>query len=131
MTTTPTHEDLLKACAAFVPRLGAQSFEIRFSEPDDPEPRKACADPGPNRAGSPTVWIAIAFFAGAPPQVAAALSPGRAAFRLLEDLVDGGQCAHCKRPTGITDGISAMPAARAVCWYQFDPELVVFRRGCE
>ena len=110
-------DTLIQACADMFPRLGATSLEVRYSEPEHDD--------------SPTVWIAIATFKGSRPQVAASLTPGEASFRLLEQLVDGGQCRHCKRPTGITLDFDPMPAADAVCWYQFDPELKRFRRSCE
>lgn len=115
---------LLTASMELFPRLGAREVEVRFSEPDE-------------GTSGPVVWMAIATFSGGPfgnalpPQVAAALAPEKAAFRLLEQLVDGGQCRHCNRPTGISDKFMQMPAAEAVCWYQFDPELTRFRRGCE
>lgn len=111
------NEDLFLACVDMVPRLGATSFELRYSEPE--------------HAGSPTVWIAIAEFGRRRHEVAAALDPATAAFRLLEVLVDGGQCTHCKRPTGITEDFTPQLAERFVCWYQYDPELKRFRRGCE
>lgn len=110
---------LLRACMELVPRLGASSFETRWSDPE--------------HDGSPVVWISIATFERQGRdvhQVAAALTPARAAFRLLEQLVDGGQCTHCHRPTGITEDFGTMPADRLVCWHQFDPELSKFRRGC-
>lgn len=115
------HDDFMGACLDMLPRLGATTVEIRYSEPDED-------------TDGPTVWMAIATInttEPSPPQVAAALSPVQAAFALLENLVDGGRCAHCKRPTGITADFEQMPAPKAVCWYQFDPELKKFRRGCE
>lgn len=105
------------AAADLLPRLGATTLELRFSEPESP--------------GSPVVWIAIAGFQGAGPQVAAGLSPYRALYRLLEQLVDGGQCTHCKRPTGVCDDLDSLPLGTVVCWYVYDPELDTFRRGCE
>lgn len=108
-------EDLLGACTDLVQRVGAKSFQVRYS--DDLQP---------------VVWMAVAEFTGVPHQVAAALSPGRAAYRLVEQLVDGGRCQHCGKPSGITDDFTAtMPMGRHVCWYQYDPELRKFRRGCE
>jgi hypothetical protein len=130
--STPTHEDLLDACIKLVPRLGTRNFELRYSEPELDKTTAALAGDGTPAHESPTVWIAIAIFPGAPPQVGAALTPAGAAYRLLEQLIDGGQCTHCKRPTGITDDFAAaMPAAGQVCWYRYDPELKVFRRSCE
>jgi hypothetical protein len=52
--------------------------------------------------------------------------------RLLDQTIDGGTCTHCGRPTGVTDRWeSSMPLADVVCWQVYDPELRVFRRGCE
>ncbi len=58
--------------------------------------------------------------------------PLRAALRLLDQLIDGGQCLHCKRPTGVSETFDgAMPLDDLLCWYRYDPELKTFRRGCE
>lgn len=111
------NEDLLIACANMLPRLGAKSIESRYSEPE--------------HNGAPVVWLAIAELAGGRFETGAALDPARAAFRLLEHLVDGGVCTHCSRPTGITEDFAAQLVPELVCWYQFDPELKTFRRGCE
>jgi hypothetical protein len=51
--------------------------------------------------------------------------------RLCAQVVDGGRCTHCRRPTGLSEDLDAMPLDRLVCWYQWDPELATFRRGCE
>lgn len=110
-------EDFFSACSSMVPRLGAKTLELRFS------------DDGAD-ADSPTVWMAIAGFGGRRFEVGAASHPEKALFRLLEQLVDGGQCRHCARPTGITRDFTEQPAEQVVCWYQYDPELKVFRRGC-
>lgn len=101
-------------------RVGAQDVQLRYQ--DDMEP---------------VVWMALAHFDCAPPtglmvwQVAAALDPPRALFRLLEALMDGGRCAHCSKPTGIVDDPEEMPLEAMICWYQYDPELKTYRRGCE
>lgn len=63
--------------------------------------------------------------------VGAGLGPIRAVLALADDLIDGGECVHCHRPTGVTEDIAPMPASAAICWYQWDPELGTFRRGCE
>jgi hypothetical protein len=113
-TATISLEDLTSACSQMLPRLGAKSLQIRYCDEEQP-----------------VVWMAVAEFADVDPQVAAALNPGRALLRLLEQLVDGGKCTHCNRPTGITLEVSSQLFARLICWYQYDPELKVFRRGCE
>ena len=74
----------------------------------------------------------VALYDGGRWEVAAAANPVRAALRLCEQLVDGGMCTHCNRPAGLEpDSIDAMPLNDLVCWYQYDPELKTFRRGCE
>jgi hypothetical protein len=65
-------------------------------------------------------------------ETAAAMNPVRAILRLCERLIDGSICTHCKRPAGFEpDDITSMPANDFFCWYQYDPELKTFRRGCE
>ncbi len=122
-------KDFLTACVDMVGRMGAEGWQLRFHDDE-----------------SPTVWIALATFTGrldnihmpdgghpthTKHEVAAALSPQQAAFRLLEQLVDGGHCTHCHKTTGITSDFDDVPLHEHVCWYQYDPELKTFRRGCE
>lgn len=118
MTADELNTDMLVAVGDMVRRTGAQTFQLRYSDDE-----------------TPTVWIAVAGYDRGPfttvYETAAGFSPDSASFRLLERLVDGGQCQHCEKPTGITDEIGTMPLGAAVCWYQYDPELKVFRRGCE
>lgn len=114
---TVTADDLQKACAELLPRLGVRHLELRCSAGDQPD--------------APVVWIAIAHFAEQltnVPQVAARLSPPQACYALLEQLVDGGICLHCGKPSGITLDLDTR--LRFVCWWTYDPELTVFRRGC-
>jgi hypothetical protein len=93
-------------------RTGAAQFAIRYCDED-----------------RPIVWIATALW-GRHWETAAAMTPLEAVFRLCDQVLDGGQCTHCKRPTGFTPDLDPMPLDRLVCWYQWDPELVTFRRGC-
>jgi hypothetical protein len=107
-------------------RTGALSVQIRYHDDE-----------------KPTVWIAVAEFSmidgvpapsGGEPyfEAAAAMDPTRAALRLCEQMVDGSECKHCHRPAGLEpDSIESMPLNQAICWYQWDPELQTFRRGCE
>ena len=104
------------AATDLIGRLGATSFELRYSEPETPE--------------GETVWMAIAQFKTGW-DAGAGQSPLHSAHWLLDQLVDGGQCTHCSRPSGVDHGFSPMPLADAVCWYQYDPELRKYRRGCE
>ena len=103
------------AATDLVRRTGAKQVQVRYQ--DDEEP---------------TVWIAVALYADERVEVAAGMNPVRAMLRLCETLVDGGICTHCHRPTGLEpDSITAPPMSDLFCWYVYDPELKVFRRGCE
>ena len=108
----------LHAAFDLVERTGALSTQIRYSDDE-----------------RPTVWIALAEYmrADAPAwKLGAGLTPVAAAMALLDDVIDGGTCQHCQRPTGVTaDHVGAMPLDELVCWYRFDPELATFRRSCE
>lgn len=112
-------------------RCGASTFELRWSDDQ-----------------APVVWMAIAGHRVDPHgrflrgdggvgrtvyQVHAALHPLPAVIGLGESLMDGGQCVHCGRPTGLDTNLTAepMPLPRLICWYQWDPELATFRRSCE
>lgn len=104
-------------------RTGAKQFQVRYS--DDEEP---------------VVWIAASSWQGKNPltgkdrerwEVAGGLDPTVAIMRLCEQVIDGGQCQHCGKPTIFqplpeTDGLEVLG-----CVYAFDPELATFRRGCE
>lgn len=80
----------------------------------------------------PVTWIAACRWErpGQQWEAAAALHPLLAVFRLCDAVLDGGQCLHCGRPTGFTPDFDPMPLSDLVCWYQWDPELEVFRRSC-
>lgn len=99
-------------------RTGAKSFTIRWCEEEDPP-----------------IWMALASYEQPRKtihhEVAAALDPVQAVFRLCDQLIDGGQCLHCQRPTGFSPDFDPMPMDEVFCWYQFDPELKTFRRSCE
>jgi hypothetical protein len=122
----PAEDPILLAGVDMIRRTGARTIQIRYS--DDEEP---------------TVWMAVCehrMLDGMPvPQggishfdAAAGMTPRRAVLRLLDQLIDGGMCQHCKRPTGVTEDFEGeMPLSDAFCWYRYDPELATFRRGCE
>jgi hypothetical protein len=79
---------------------------------------------------TPVVWIAAACW-GDTWEAAAGMTPRSAVFRLCDQVVDGGTCVHCRRPTGFSPDWDPMPLSRLICWYKWDPELQVFRRSCE
>jgi len=114
-------KDKFNAAVKFIRRTGAKSVDIRYSDDEDP-----------------TVWFVVAKFDGSNVtgiegvEVDAGFSPLRAILRLCERLADGGLCRHCERRLGlVTDTLARMPMDDVICWYQYDPELKVFRRGCE
>lgn len=113
-------EPFFLACVDMVKRTGAKTWEMRYSDPE--------------HKGSPAVWIAIAGYTQRGKWahlVACSLAPTQAAFKVCEEAIDGAQCQHCKKPAGITEHFKGMPVPEAICWYQYDPELRTFRRGCE
>jgi hypothetical protein len=105
-------------------RTGAQSFQLRYS--DDEEP---------------VVWVAVAAYSAVNPltgkqaehyECAGALNPTAAIMRLCEQLIDGGTCQHCGRPTIFNTDSQPGDLLNAVgCVYAYDPELKTFRRDCE
>lgn len=110
----PEDNPVFLAAVDLVRRTGASSFGVRYQDDDDP-----------------VVWIAVAEYEGGW-DAGAGRDPFQAVMRLLDQLIDGGCCTHCGRPTGVTpDFEGAMPLDKLVCWYRYDPELKTFRRGCE
>jgi hypothetical protein len=108
-------EERFLAGVEMVRRTGSDQFQLRWS--DDEEP---------------TVWLAVARYPEGQWDTAAGRDPFVAVSRLLETLIDGGTCKHCGRPAGLDpDSLDTMPLNELVCWYQYDPEVKSFRRGCE
>jgi hypothetical protein len=103
------------AAIEYVRRTGSKSFQLRYQDDEQP-----------------VVWMAVATYSDGRCEVAAALNPLRAVLRLCEALGDGATCTHCGRASGFEpDSLESMPMDSLVCWYQWDPELGKFRRGCE
>lgn len=107
-----TDDPRFVAAVDLIGRTGAEQFVIRYCDEDEP-----------------LVWIAQARYHGHW-QVAAALGPVGAVLALCDSLIDGGTCQHCQRPTGFAADVDPMPLEPFICWYQWDPELRTFRRGC-
>jgi hypothetical protein len=109
-----SHEDpRLPAAVELLGRTGAEEFQLRFSPEDD----------------LPITWTALARWKDRW-ECAASMDPLKAVFRLCDEVIDGGQCTHCHKPSGFSEDIDGMPLNQFVCWYQWDPELLTFRRGC-
>ena len=113
--------DKLRAAIDFIQRTGATQVQVRYSDDEKPD-----------------LWMVVALYNKKNPlgiegfEVDASSTPLRAALRLCERLADGGLCTHCNRRIGLEpDSISTMPMNKLICWYQYDPELKTFRRGCE
>lgn len=125
--TLPTDDPRLPAAADLVRRSGARSLQIRYSDDEQPVVWLAVAEYGVDPAGRPLARGGRRTF-----EAAGGMTPRDAMMRLLDAVVDGAECAHCHRPTGVTDEWRGdMPLAEVLCWYRFDPETQTFRRGCE
>lgn len=102
------------AAIKLLARTGAESFQLRYH--DDEEPM---------------LWLAYAKWPHGE-EATGATTPLLAVMRLAEQVIDGGRCAHCGKPSGLTDDWAAtLPLPEHICWWQFDPELKTFRRACE
>lgn len=114
-------EPRIVAAVDLLRRLGANTIEFRYSEPEK------------EHDNSPVIWMTIAEFDrySAPHQVAAGLDPVTASERLLEQLIDGGECQHCLRPTMYFSEPSEEFGPPSFCAYTYDPETNKYRRSCE
>jgi hypothetical protein len=108
-----------------VRRTGAKTIQIRFSDDE-----------------KPVVWFAVAGYISRQGRahssgkinaylIGAAFDPLQALFKLLDEAIDGNECAHCHRPAGFVAETETMPLDSVVCWYIFDPETNTYMRGCE
>jgi hypothetical protein len=118
---TADFEPSPKFIAAFdlLGRSGATQFQIRYC--DDQQPVIWMAAVSYKRSGT-AFW-----------EAAGATDPETATLRLCEIMIDVGICTHCHRGTGFVPDLDEMPTVMGIdiCWYQWDPELATFRRGCE
>ena len=115
---TESDDDIIRACVDCIAHTGAASFSLHHSDPDE----------------GTVVWTAVAEYhhETRPPVMAcgAAAHPIQAVLRLVEEVLDGGQCQHCMRPSAFSTDLSSMPLDKFLCWYAYDPELKTIRRGC-
>jgi hypothetical protein len=123
----PTEEQMM-AAVDLIGRTGSKSFGLRYQDDE-----------------LPVIWTALAEYSlpkGSAYKVAAGLTPVEAVFALCAEVMDGGRCTHCHRVTGFTPDfeeqieigvmhVDGDEETIPVCWYQYDPELKTYRRGCE
>lgn len=119
-------DERFTAAIKFLERLGAREFQMRF----DDEQR-------------PIVWVAISGYSiinGKPAtrgkinahQTGCGMDPLTAMFNLMTNSLNfRGLCNHCGRNTMFDESFGEVPMADVYCWYQWDPELKLYRRGCE
>jgi hypothetical protein len=108
-------------------RTGVRSFQLRYSDDEDPVVWMAVGEWSMGANGRPIANGGITVH-----EAAASINPVQAVLRLCDQVMDGGHCNHCHRTTGVTDHwTSDMPLADVVCWYVYDPETETFRRSCE
>ncbi len=126
--TDPTKDPKMTAAMDMLRRTGSAEIQIRYS--DDQEP---------------VVWLAVSRYrigkGGRPratgpingSEVAAASNPTEALLRLCERVMDGGECAHCAKPSMFYGDLddNPTPLDAAFCITSWDPELSTFRRSCE
>lgn len=120
------HDPRFIAAIDFLKRQGAREFQIRY---DDEQ--------------QPIVWVAVAGYSwidGRPRstgkinghQTGSGMDPLSAMFNLLRNSLNFvGRCNHCDRNTMFDEWFGEQPLEDLYCWYQWDPELKVYRRGCE
>lgn len=106
------NQDKFLACVELLRHCGAREFQIRYCEEE-----------------KPVLWMAAARWRSHW-EAAAAMGPVGAVIRLVEQVVDGGKCLRCSRPTGFDPDSGPMPLDELVCWYQYDPGSKQFVRGC-
>lgn len=107
--------DRMMAGVDLIKRTGAEEFQIRYCEEKQP-----------------VVWMAAARWPGRHRgwEAAGAMNPLNAVYRLLDQVIDGGTCKHCGRPSGFEPSADPMPLDKLVCWYQYDPSTRTFAKGC-
>lgn len=133
MTTADPTEDKgeldprFLAAMDLIRRTGATEVQIRYS--DDEEP---------------VVWFVVASFddptalgqGKIPPrkkalQIGAGIGPTSAALKCAEVLVTGAECTWCHRRSAMTTDFQLKPLPADICWYVYDPDTALFKRGCE
>jgi hypothetical protein len=111
-------------------RTGLRSFQLRYSDDEQPVIWLAVGEWGVDESGRP-----VKSGGETRHDTASALHPVDAVLRLLEHTLDGGECAHCNRPTGVFPELVPPKPPQileaAVCWYVFDAKSERFVSGCK
>lgn len=107
-------------------RTGAESFQIRYSDDEQPVVWMAVVTWRVNRDGIPAKHGA-----GRASDAAAAIRPDLAVYRLAEQIVDGGTCAHCGKPAGFNPDVAHEPLGDLICWWTWDPETIEYTQACQ
>lgn len=115
----PTADPRLIAAMGVIGRTGATDIDIRYS--DDTEP---------------VVWLVVAHYEGdgrKAYQTAAALDPLTAILELCENLIDGGYCVDCNRPTAFDPSLdnTGVFDIDKLCWITWRYNDADFKRACE
>ena len=76
-------KDRFIAAVDLLDRTGADAIQFRWCEEE-----------------WPVIWMAAGCWKGVW-QAAGAMNPLEAVFRLLDEVIDGGKCTHCGRPSRI------------------------------
>ena len=111
------YADFITACVDMIGRTGATNWELRYDD---------------NGGEGEVVWMCIATYKDDKHEVAAAMLPDQAAFRLIETLCDGSECQHCHRPVSMhVTPHEAHDMPPMICNYVYDQGRRSFVRGCE
>jgi hypothetical protein len=106
-------------------RTGAESVQVRYSDDEQPVVWMCVVTWRVNRDGVPTKHGA-----GRGHDAAAALRPDKAVYRLANQIVDGGTCAHCGKPTAFNEDVAHEPLSDVLCWWTWDPEVGRYVQAC-
>lgn len=108
-------------------RTGAASIVLRHVDDEVGE------DEDPGRV----VWLAVGDWVADGErrwEAGTGHDPLQALTRLCTQVMDGGRCTHCDRPTMFLEDVDEGRATileRLICVTSWDPELSTYRRECE
>ncbi len=109
-------------------RTGAAETQIRYSDDEEPTVWFAVVRHRVGRDGRPKAKGKVNSW-----ETAAGHTPTEALLRLCAQVVDGGTCVHCTKPTMFLAELddNPTPLDPLFCLSEWDPELETFRRSCE